>query len=90
MDERKKLSYEELQAYANNMAQQAEAMKKEIVKLRNICANLNKETFYKELHFAFEVVKNSDKFSEDFVRKIVDRIEQTMTPQEQEETDNKE
>lgn len=90
MDERKKLSYEELQAYANNMAQQAEAMKQEIVKLRGICANLNKETFYKELHFAFEVVKNSDKFSEAFVRRIVERIEQTMTPQEQEETDNKE
>lgn len=90
MDEKKKLSYEELQAYANSMAQQAEAMKNEIIKLRNVCANLNKETFYKEMHFAFEVVKNPDKFSEPFVKMIVERIEQTMSPQVQEDTDNKE
>lgn len=91
MEEKKKLSYEELQAYANNMTQQAEAMSNEIVKLRGICANLNKEAFYRELHFAFEVIKNADKFSKDFVKGIIEKIEQTMTPtEEQEESDNKE
>ena len=81
-----KLSYEELQGYAQNMAQQAEAMGKEIQRLR--IALQSRESLYQELHFAFKVVENSDKFSSEFVSTIISKIEETMTPVKEEEKKN--
>lgn len=83
-----KLSYEELQGYAQNMAQQAEAMGKEIQKLRIILQS--RESLYQELHFDFKVIENSDKFSPEFVQLITNRIEDVMTPAKDMNPENKE
>lgn len=82
-----KLSYEELQGYAQNMAQQAEAMGREIQRLR--IALQSRESLYQELHLAFKVVENSDKFSPEFVKMTIGKIEEAMTPvKEEEKKDN--
>lgn len=81
-----KLSYEELQGYAQNMAQQAEAMGREIQRLR--IALQSRESLYQELHFDFKVIENSDKFSPEFVQLITNRIENVMTPVKEEENKN--
>lgn len=84
----KKLSYEELQNYAQNMSQQADVMGQEIQKLRMALHRQSRENFYQELHFAFKVVENSDKFSPEFVKMTIGKIEETMTPVKEEEEKN--
>jgi hypothetical protein len=84
----KKLSYEELQSYAQNMSQQAEVMGQEIQKLRMALQRQGRENFYQEVHFAFKVIENSDKFSPEFVRMTINRIEEIMTPAKEEEKKN--
>lgn len=84
----KKLSYEELQSYAQNMSQQADVMGQEIQKLRMALHRQSRENFYQELHFAFKVVENSDKFSPEFVKMTIGKIEEAMTPVKEEEKKN--
>lgn len=86
----KKLSYEELEKYAqdvtakaNYFQSQAQAMMKKIEELSNFA-------MFKRLDYLFDVVKNDDKFPKEFVDASREEIIVTMTPPVDEPKDQKE
>lgn len=86
----KKLSYEELENAARQITVQAQEMAKENQQLRAALQQANLSNMYTELNFKFKVLEFASAFSPEFIDRCVKSIEETMTPQESDETDNKE
>lgn len=85
----KKFSYEELEGIATQLSEQLNAAVRENQQLRKQVQGLTMTNVYTELNFKFEVVKNAHMFSPEFADRIVQEIEDIMTP-EKEETPDKE
>ncbi|MBQ9391975.1 MAG: hypothetical protein IJU02_07270 [Lachnospiraceae bacterium] len=86
--EKKKLSYEELENAARQISVQADALYKENLQLKQALQQENMGNLYAELNFKFKVLEYSNMFNPDFVGSIIENIEEIMTPKR--EQDNKE
>ena len=86
--EKKKLSYEELENAARQISVQADAMYKENMQLKQALQQANIANLYTELNFKFKVLEYSNMFDPDFVGNIIESIEATMTPKEEKESDD--
>lgn len=79
----KKLSYEELENAAKQISQQAEALFRENQQLKKAVQNLSNQAGYTELDFKFKVLKYQDRFKPEFVKTIINEIEDTMSSKEE-------
>lgn len=81
-----KLSYEQLEAYAAQTTEQA----KKVFQENQILKKALYENSLKEVDLAIKCLDHTDKFSKDFIKVIIKRIEEVMTPlQEEQEEENK-
>ena len=76
--EEKKIDYNQLKAYADNISQQATKIFKENQMLK---ATLNS----RDIEFAFKALEFKDLFSKEFIKKTVDKLEELLTPMSEEE-----
>lgn len=81
-EEQKKLSYEELEAAANQLMQANQQYRKQL-------EQQNYGNFHQRMAYLFEVVRNSDKFNASFVQKCIEELELTLTIPEQAENTEK-
>lgn len=83
-NEKKKLSYEELENVCHQLSEQSQTLYRKLQE-----ANLN--NMFKRLDYLFAVIENKSSFPEDFVKKCIDEIVTTMTlPEEPAEEKTKE
>lgn len=80
-----KLNYEQLEGVAKQMSAQIDYLAKENQQLKMAVQQLQRSNMYTELDFKFKVLKFANFFKPAFVEDIVKSIEETMTPEEQEE-----
>jgi len=83
-----KLTYEQLSAYANQTAMQAQKIYNENMQLKQALNDIQRNINLKEIELALKCVEMADRFSTDFIYKIVSRIEDLLTPDEK--VDNQE
>lgn len=89
LEEGKKLSYEELEAYANNAFSQAKVLAHENEQLKNHIKVLENQADIYYFNLAMKIVEQRDAFSKNFVSKIVNMLEKHSFPNIDEE-ENKE
>lgn len=75
----KKLTYEELEAYAQQLFGQAKGLFEENRKLKEALQNTQTQLYYADLNLAFRVLDHKDVFSKDYVNKVVTRLETILT-----------
>lgn len=85
IEEKKKLSYEELEAYAQQTTARAKQVYEENIKLKQAMQELVAQKNYADVKLAFKVLDHTDKFSPEFVQKVIARLEVILTPQDSEE-----
>ena len=83
-NESKKLTYEQLNQAAQQISQQAEVLYKENQQLKEALNRISIQNGYTELGFKFKVVENSTMFPEEFVKRTITDIVNTMTVTEEE------
>lgn len=81
-----KLTYEQLEAYAAQTTEQAKRVFHENQMLRKALY----EHSLREVEIALRCLDHADKFSPDFIKSVVGRIEEIMNPQKGAEEPNKE
>lgn len=81
----KKLSYEDLENAARQIAAQLDAVAKENKQLKVALQQLQMNNLYTELGFRFKVLENEQHFDEEFITLCVDSIKEVMTPKQEEE-----
>lgn len=79
----KQLSYEDLKNIAGQLQQQNMQMRKAL-------SELNYENMFKRLDYLFEVVKVPHMFSDEFVSKCTEEIQNMLTISEKDKEDNSE
>ena len=72
-DASKKLSYEELEQIAGNLNQQCRQMQNQIRSMQNVIAEFN------EIGMLLDVLDKSEHFSENFVTRCSNKIEELIT-----------
>ena len=82
-DAQTKLTYEQLESAANQLAQQNQM-------LRNQLMEMNYHNVFKRLDYLFKVVEHATSFDTEFVTTCKTEIVTLMTPETIEETDTKE
>lgn len=80
----KKLSYEQLEAYAAQTTEQA----KKIFQENQMLKRALYEQSLKEVEIAIKCLDHAEKFSVDFIDAVTKRIEEIMTPQSPEAAEN--
>jgi galactokinase/mevalonate kinase-like predicted kinase len=75
--EKKKLTYEELENACHQLSEQARVLYQKL-------QDADLSNLFKRLDYLFAVVENAEKFPEDFVKKCVDEIINSMTLPENE------
>lgn len=78
--EKKKLSYEDLENLCHQLSDQGQKLYRQL-------QEANMTNVFKRLDYLFAVVDNRDAFPEDFTKKCIDEIINTMTLPEPEETE---
>lgn len=78
--EKKKLSYEELENVAHQLSEQSQTLYRKL-------QESNMTNMFKRLDYLFAVVENKEAFPEEFTKKCIDEIVNTMTLPEPEETE---
>lgn len=68
-----KLSYEDLEALANNLNGQCKAMYQRLQEAERIISNFN------DVGMLLSILKESEYFDEDFIRRCVDKIQSVVT-----------
>lgn len=81
-EEKKKLTYEELEAYAQQTTARAKQIYDENVKLKQTMQDLSIQMNYSDINLAFKVLDHADKFRPEFVQEVIDRLELVLAPQE--------
>lgn len=81
-EEKKKLTYEELAAYVEQTTARAKQIYNENLKLKQVIQELKTQINYSDMTLAFKVLDHADKFSPAFVKKVTERLELILTPQE--------
>lgn len=93
-NQQQKLSYEQLEAYANQTTIQANRIIKENKELVEEIKRLRNQTNFAEISMAFKVLEFKDCFDPTFVSKVINRLQEVLTPEEEskkpEEPENKE
>lgn len=89
-EEKKKLTYEELEAYAQQTTARAKQIYEENTRLKQSIQELRAQMNYSDINLAFKVLDHKDDFSQDFVKKVTDRLELVLTPQDPPAEENKE
>lgn len=79
----KQLSYEDLKNIAGQLQQQNMQMRKAL-------SELNYENMFKRLDYLFEVIKVPHMFSDEFVSKCTEEIQNMLTIPEKDKEDNSE
>lgn len=79
----KKLTYEQLEAYANQMTGQMQQMQHKMMQMNNALQQANRQNLYQEIHFGFKVLEFADRFNPDMVAKVVKKLEEVLTPVEE-------
>lgn len=79
----KQLSYEDLKNIAGQLQQQNMQMRKAL-------SELNYENMFKRLDYLFEIVKVPHMFSDEFVSKCTEEIQNMLTIPEKDKEDNSE
>lgn len=82
----KKLSYEELENAARQISAQLDAVVKENNQLKGAVNQLQMNNLYTELNFRFKVIELQDSFSPEFVDNCISIIEDIMSNQSEEDT----
>lgn len=82
-----KLSYEQLEGVAKQMSAQLDFFAKENQQLKNVVQQLRLENMYAQLNFKFKVLEFANFFKPSFVEDIVKDIEEIMTPDESENSE---
>lgn len=82
-DAQTKLTYEQLESAANQLAQQNQM-------LRNQLMEMNYHNVFKRLDYLFKVVEHANSFDVEFVTACKTEIVTLMTPDNTEETETKE
>ena len=77
-----KLTYEQLEAYANQTAAQAKRIYQENQALIQENRNLKNQMNYTEISLAFKALDHKEFFSEEFIKKVAARLEEVLTPME--------
>ena len=83
-EEKKKLTYEELETYAQQTTARAKQIYDENMKLKQVMQDLKAQMNYSDINLAFKVLDHADKFRPEFVQKVTDRLELVLTPQDSE------
>lgn len=83
-EEKKKLTYEELETYAQQTTARAKQIYDENMKLKQAMQDLRAQMNYSDINLAFKVLDHTDKFRPEFVQKVIDRLELVLTPQDSE------
>ena len=83
--EKKKLSYEELEAYAQQTINQAKSLYEENLKLKRTLEEARVQINYADINYAFKVLEFRQLFPEDFVTKVVNKLVVILTPSEDSE-----
>lgn len=76
-----KLTYEQLEAYANQTTIQANRIIKENKELMEEVKHLRTQTNFAEINMAFKVLEFKDCFDPSFVDKVVKRLQEVLTPE---------
>lgn len=71
-----KLSYEQLKAYTDQIREQAKRVFEENKILKQMVNS-------KDIEYAFRCLDHADLFSKDFIKAVVNRIEELMNPEKQ-------
>lgn len=79
----KKLTYEQLEAYTNQTVTQAQKLAEEYEKLREAYKQLVSERGIAEMNLALKCLEHKDLFSPEFIKSIVSRIEESLSPVEE-------
>ena len=81
-EEKKKLSYEELEAYTQQTASAAEQILRENQKLKQALGEMRMQMNYSDINLAFKVLEHKNMFPDDFVLKVVNKLVAVLTPTE--------
>lgn len=79
-NEKKKLSYEELENVCHQLSEQSQTLYRKL-------QEANMTNMFKRLDYLFAVVENKGAFPEDFAKRCIDEIVDTMTLPEPEKTE---
>ena len=81
----KKLTYEQLEAAANQISEQAKNLYMENQNLKKTVERLTMNDVFAQLDLRFKVLNYKDLFPQEFIERIIGEIVDTMTPRNQEE-----
>lgn len=88
-EEKKKLTYGELEAYANQTVAQAQRIYKENQDLVQEVKSLRSQMNYAEINLALKALELKENFSPEFIQKVVARLEEVLTPMERPKVEEK-
>jgi len=91
-EKNEKLSYEQLEAYANQTIQQAQQVFKENQMLKQALNKFQYENTLKEIELAIKCLEYRELFSKEFIENTVKKLEEVLTPiaEEEKEEEKKE
>lgn len=89
-NEEKKLSYEELEAYAQQLTAKAKSVFEENQKLKQAIEEMTRHFNVEELNLVFKVLDHKDCFSKRFVNKVVKKLEEVLEPENKEDNKDQE
>lgn len=89
-EKKKKLTYEELEAYAQQTTARAKQIYDENMQLQKALQAMQAQANYEAINIAFKVIEYKSNFSESFVKAIIEYLEKVLNPTNQEEKTSKE
>lgn len=78
-----KLTYEQLEAYANQTTMQAQKIFQENQALKQSLEEIRRNVSLKEIELAIKCLDHANLFSETFITKITSKLEEILTPAEE-------
>ena len=79
-----KLSYEQLEAYAQQVTMKAQEVYKENQNLKKTLAQMSMDFNLREIDCVIKCLDHADLFSTEFLDKVVKRLEEVLIPREEE------
>ena len=89
VENKKKLTYEQLEAYTSQLVQQVQGLAKRNKELQSEIFNLCNQMGMQEAGLALKCIEMSDKFSPEFIQKITKRVEEFLDPTKEEPSEPK-
>jgi hypothetical protein len=84
-----KLSYDQLKGYAAQLTERFKAVHEENLRLKKMVDNSMRVFSLEELKCAIECVKMKECFSEKFIKSVINRIEEVLNPEAEEDANGK-